>query len=79
MFGCFIAPGLLTVPLCGVAFFVRDCYFKYSGKGQKSPSPTKKGSEVKGRGLTPEGVSEEEKIDIELDFFVNREQKLTDS
>ena len=73
MFGCFIAPTLLTVPLCA-ALFIRDCYFKNSGQDKKSPSPTKKGSEGEGRGLTPEGVTEEEKIDIELDSFVNREQ-----
>jgi len=68
MFGCFIAPGALLFPLCVISF-ARDCYFKYFGKAKGSPSPTKKGSEVEAKGSSPE-----EKIDIELDSFVNREQ-----
>ena len=73
MFGCFIAPGALLFPLCVISF-VRDCYFTYSGKAKGSPTPTKKGSEVEAKGSSPGVITDEEKIDIELDSFVNREQ-----
>jgi len=79
MFGCFIAPGSFTFPLC-IVFFMRDCYFKYSKgaeqvkESSRALSSSNRKEDAEAKESSPEGVTDDQKIDVVLDTFINREQ-----